>query len=472
MKQLDSLYARLPEWLQDLAITAQGALYYRQRYSGAFQEEYALLKATEMSSPLQLELLQVARLKRMLAHAAATVPFYQACLSKAKCDSLRAGDWSAFFDLPVTEKSTLRANHLAFLSGGKPNSRWIGWNTSGTTGSPMQLFYEPDAVARQYAYVERYREQAGVSRFLRRAKFTGKMIAPGDHPSRFWRYDWANKALLLSSVHLNSETIPRYLEALERFEPAYLTGYPSAIYLLAQFALRRGRKTLRIPAILTSAETLLADQRDTIEAAFGGKVFDQYGQTEMQSFWFQCRYRRMHTHPLFGVTEIVTPDGRPARPGEVGDVLLTGLVNRAMPLIRYRVGDRASWADSDRCPCGRSMPMIESIEGRREDYLFSRQRGWVGRMDPALKGVEGVVECQFVQEIPEAVRVLCVPSPDFRLEDQLHLESNLRSRLGSEMRIDFQIVDQIPRGANGKFRAVISRLPHETQTQNDLEEVL
>ena len=471
MKQLEAIYTQLPAWLQDLAVTAQGALYYRQRYCGAFQEEYDLLKATEMSSPLQLELLQVARLKRILTHAGATVPYYQAQLRNLSWNNLRAGDWSAFSAVPITEKATLRSNPTSFLSGGKPNRKWIGWNTSGTTGSPMQLFYEPDAVSRQYAYVERYREQAGVNRFQRRAQFTGKLVAPGDHPSRFWRFDWANRAMLLSTVHLNSETIPRYLDAIERFAPAYLSGYPSAIYLLAQHALRRRRKSLRIPTILTSAETLLDDQRETIEAAFCAKVFDQYGQTEMQSFWFQCRYRRMHTHPLFGVTEIVTPDGRPARPGEVGDVVLTGLVNRAMPLIRYRVGDRASWADSDRCPCGRNMPMIESIEGRREDYLFSRQRGWVGRLDPALKGVEGVIECQFVQEVPEVVRVLCVAAPDFRPQDRLHLESNLKSRLGSDMRIDFQIVDQIPRGANGKFRAVISRVPHEPEPRNAFEEV-
>ena len=471
MKQLDSLYSQLPEWLQDLAVSAQGAIYHRQRYGGAFREEYAFLKATEMSSPLQLELLQVARLKRMLVHAANTVPYYRSRIPMTNWENLRAGDWSAFSDLPITEKASLRSDTHSFLSGGKPHHSWIEWNTSGTTGSPIQLFYEREAVARQYAYVERYREQAGVSRFLRRASFTGKMIVTGENPSRFWRSDWANRALLLSTVHLNSDTIPKYLAALAQFQPAYLSGYPSAIYLLAQHALRNGNRSLRIPTILTSAETLLEVQRDTIEAAFSGKIFDQYGQTEMQSFWFQCRYRRMHAHPLFGVTEIVTPEGRPCRPGESGDVVLTGLINKSLPLIRYRVGDRATWADSDRCPCGRSMPMIESIEGRREDYLFSRQRGWVGRMDPALKGVKGVVECQFVQEIPEAVRVLCVPAPDFRTEDRLHLESNLRSRLGSEMQIDFQIVDQIPRGVNGKFRAVISQLPKEIEKTSDFAEV-
>jgi phenylacetate-CoA ligase len=457
MSRLESLYQQLPDWLQDLAVTAQGALYYRQRFGGAFRDEYNLLAAIERASPLQLELLQVARLRRMLAHAAATVPYYQARIQPGHWEKIRAGDWSAFYDLPITEKSSLRSDVGSFLSGGKVHSGWIRWNTSGTTGSPLQLYYSPEAVSRQYAYVERYREQAGVNRFVRRAQFTGKLIVAGERPKRYWRFDWANRALLMSTVHLDTRTLPAYLQALERFKPGYLTGYPSAITLLAQQAIRSGFR-LRIPAVLTSAETLLPEQRDLIEAAFGAKVYDQYGQTEMQSFWFECRYRRMHTHPLFGVTEILRPDGSACSAGETGEVVLTGLINSAMPLIRYRIGDRAAWSSDDRCPCGRTMPMIESIDGRKEDYLYSAQRGWVGRMDPALKGVAGIIECQFVQESVGRITVLCVPDASFGDSARQQLEQNLRQRLGTDIQIEFELVARIPRGANGKFRAVVSRL--------------
>lgn len=457
MKQLEALYARLPEWLQDVAVSAQGAIYYRQRFGGAFREEFALLEATEKSSPLQLELLQVARLRRMLCHAAATVPFYRSRIPGSVTAALRAGDWAAFHSLPVTEKSALRESPSQFLSGGAASRGAIRWNTSGTTGTPIQLVYEPEAVSRQYAYVERYREQAGVSRFDRRAQFTGKMIVPGETNRRFWRYDWANRALLLSTVHLTDSNIPLYLDALERWQPRYLSGYPSAIALLAHYAARQRRK-LEIPAVLTSAETLLPEQRDLIESAFSARVYDQYGQTEMQSFWFECRYRRMHAHPLFGVTEILLPNGKPAAAGEFGDVVLTGLINRAMPLIRYRIGDRAAWSGEDRCPCGRSMPIISAIEGRREDYLFSPQRGWVGRLDPALKGVSGVMECQFRQRLPDQIEVLCVAAADYSPVAQIQLEKNLQDRLGDAMKIQFRLVDQIPRGANGKFRAVVCEL--------------
>ena len=101
----------------------------------------------------------------------------------------------------------------------------------------------------------------------------------------------------------------------------------------------------------------------------------------------------MHAHPLAGVTEILRPDGTPAPPGEMGEVVLTGLVNYAMPLIRYRVGDTARFA-TESCPCGRGMPVIEEIGGRLDDFVYTRERGFLGRLDPVLKGVRNIVESQ------------------------------------------------------------------------------
>ncbi len=466
MKRLEEVYASLPAAVQDVAVTAQGWVYRQQRYGRAFREEHALLQATEMAGALQLELIQTARLKRMLAHAAANVPYYRERVKPEHYERLRAGEWSGFFRIPPTPKSAVRRDPNCFLLGGRMPAGSIAWNTSGTTGTPMTLFYSRDSVSRQYAFVERYREQAGVSRFARRAQFTGKLIVPGDGGrsqgrGRFWRYDWANRCLLLSTVHLSRETIPAYLAAIRRFEPEYLTGYPSAIALLAQHVLRRPQDGLPLKAVLTSAETLLEEQRLAIGSAFGSRVYDQYGQTEMQSFWFECRYGRMHAHPLFGVTEILRPDGRPCEPGETGDVVLTGLINEAMPLLRYEVGDRAAWSEETRCPCGRQMAIVAAIEGRRDDYLYSRERGWLGRMDPALKGVEGLLECQFVQEVPEQVEVRYVALPSLTAGDLGKLRRNLRDRLGDTIEIRMVEMAAIPRGANGKFRTVVSKLGRE-----------
>jgi phenylacetate-CoA ligase len=252
--------------------------------------------------------------------------------------------------------------------------------------------------------------------------------------------------------------LPFYAAVLTRFNPAYLSGYPSSMYVLAQYYLHSGEKPPRPAAALTSAETVLDHQRAVIEEAFQTRVFDQYGQTEMQSFWYECSHNRMHAHPLAGITEILDEDGAPSRHEHAGDVVLTGFLNLAMPLIRYQVGDRAV-ITSRRCPCGRQMQGIARIEGRQEDYVYTRERGFVGRLDPAFKGVNGIVESQIVQLSIDVVEVRYVAGSGFSGSELIKLESNLRARLGGQVRLGFVAVEAIPRTANGKFRAVISHVP-------------
>jgi len=230
---------------------------------------------------------------------------------------------------------------------------------------------------------------------------------------------------------------------------------------LAQYYRQSGQSPLgaapHLKAVLTSAETLLEHQRIAIEETFATRVFDQYGQAEMQSFWYECEAGRMHAHPLAGVTEILRMDGSAAAPGEFGEVVLTGFVNYAMPLVRYRVGDTARWA-AEPCPCGRAMPVIEEIGGRLDDLVFTRERGFLGRLDPVLKGVRHIVESQLEQESLDVLRVRFVPAPHFTAEDLQMLEANLRARVGRSIHLEFECTARIPRTANGKFRFVISRL--------------
>ena len=360
----------------------------------------------------------------------------------------------------LATKDQIRNRPKDFLADTFAPRSLIRWSTSGTTGTPLTVYYSRDAMRKMWAFVELYRHTAGVSRADRRGQFTGKAIVPpAQRVGRriFWRRDLANRSLLLSTVHLRADYLPLYAAALERFQPVYLCGYPSAIYLLADFYRQTRRHALPLEAVLTSAETLSSYQREAIEEAFSTRVFDQYGQAEMQSFWYECEAGRMHAHPLAGVTEILRADGTPTSPGEAGEVVVTGLVNDAMPLIRYRVGDTARFG-RERCPCGRGMPVIEEIGGRLDDFVYTRERGVLGRLDPVLKGVRNIVESQIEQESLDMLRVRFVPASSFCGEDLRMLESNLRARVGKAIHLEFECTDRIPRSANGKFRFVISRL--------------
>jgi len=436
-------YSALPIPLQHACATAQGAKYYHWRYGGVFHAYLGMLKRTEhlpLEQLLQLQRVEITRLRRF---AVLNVPHY------------RKHGMAAF-----TTKDQIRERPADFIADTFSRRALIPWHTSGTTGKPLTVYYSREAMRQMWAFVELYRNTAGVSKTERRGQFTGKMIVPPRQSAStkvFWRRDLANHALLLSTVHMLPGNLPFYAAALEGFQPAYLSGYPSSMYVLADYYRRSGRPAPRLTAALTSAETLLAHQRLAIEEVFATRVFDQYGQAEMQSFWYECEANRMHAHPLAGVTEILNPDGTPAAPGEMGEVVLTGLVNYAMPLIRYRVGDTARFS-TESCPCGRGMPVVEEIGGRLDDFVYTRERGFLGRLDPVLKGVRNIVESQLEQESLDVLRVRFVPAARFTPEDLQLLESNLRARVGRSIHLEFECTDRIPRSPNGKFRFVISRL--------------
>ena len=152
----------------------------------------------------------------------------------------------------------------------------------------------------------------------------------------------------------------------------YLWGYVSALQALAHIALEFDIQAPQQIAVITNAEPLEPHQRDVIGKAFRCPVYETYGQCEKVAAASECIRGRLHAWPEVGYLEILRDaDDTPANAGEVGRLISTGLLDSPMPLIRYDTGDRASVAPSDTpCPCGRSLPIITSIEGRADDAIL------------------------------------------------------------------------------------------------------
>jgi phenylacetate-CoA ligase len=141
-----------------------------------------------------------------------------------------------------------------------------------------------------------------------------------------------------------------------------------------------------------------------------------------------------------------------------GEVIATGFANRAMPLIRYRTGDVATLRKRAGCPCGRSRPIIDELDGRIEDYVITPDGRRVGRMDHVFKDALLVKEAQILQGSSTGIVVRIAPRPGYGADAQARIEREFRARLGRDIGIRFELVEAIPREANGKFRAVISTL--------------
>jgi phenylacetate-CoA ligase len=262
--------------------------------------------------------------------------------------------------------------------------------------------------------------------------------------------------LYMSSNHLMPGLFECYFEAIARYKPAYIMGYPSSISALAQAVLESGRQDLGMTVAVTNAEPVYDYQRAAIVQAFKCPVRETYGMAEIVVAASECSGERLHLWPEVGWVEVM--EGNTASPdGVIGDLVCTGLLNDDMPLIRYEVGDRGSInVRAATCSCGRALPGISRIEGRKNDVLTAPDGRKVYWVNPIFYGLP-VREAQIIQENLNRLRVRYVPASDWTPSDQLSVIERLQARMGN-VEVIMEPVYAVPRGPNGKFRAVISEI--------------
>lgn len=455
----ERIYESSPVFVQNAMLSLYGLHLYRQRYRGVFQRRLEELLESERFSAERLRSLQEKRLARLVNRAYDQVPFYRDLMmqrgihpSEVTLDNL--GDL-----LPAIGKVDINRDPRRFLAGDVDPQRLVRINTSGTSGSPLAFYTTRGSLQENYAFFSRFLRGAGVRERQRSATFAGRIIIPRnqDRPP-FWRKNLVMRNQLFSSYHLSPQFIPHYVKELERLAPEFIDTYPSALYALARFMREKGIAFRHRPkAIITSSETLLDHQRETIESVFGCRVTDFYGNAEAVSFIGQCEHGSHHSNPEYGVIELIGPDGKPVAPGEEGELVCTGFLNEAMPLIRYRIGDSAVLS-AEACACGRNFPVVKQILGRVDDIIVTPEGNRVGRLDPIFKGLTSIKETQIVQETRERLTMNIVPDKGYHPGVAEALVGELRKRVGQTIQVDVQILDSIPRTKAGKFKAVVSRV--------------
>jgi phenylacetate-CoA ligase len=455
-----SLYHRLPPFARQVIASARGYQLRHWRYDTETDSLALAARERETWSLKQWHDWQSPQLGSLLKHAAASVPYYRTKWQETRGRS-GCGDASVLRDWPVLAKEKVRGSPQDFLAGEHPMKRLRVEHTSGTTGTPLQLWQSQETAKAWYALMEaRWRGWYGLSRADRWAILGGQLVTPIHQKSPpFWVWNAGLKQLYLSSSHLSPETCAAYLKAIQDYRVVYLWGYASALYSLALFAGESGLKPPRLSVVISNAEPLYAHQRELISRVFGCPVRDTYGLSEMVCAASECEAGKLHLWPEAGIYEVLHDnEDKPVGWGETGRLVCTGLLNRDMPLIRYDVGDRVALAPpGEKCPCGRTLPILLSVEGRSDDVILTPDGRRIGRLDPVFKGNLPMREAQIIQESLDLIRVLVVPAREFTVRHEQELIAAVRERVGN-IKVRVERVDGIPRTANGKFRAVISKV--------------
>jgi phenylacetate-CoA ligase len=463
-----SAYHRLPGWARSAAVSVRGVQLRGQRYGRETNRLVDEAMEREYWSPRQWYEWQQERLGFVLHRAAARVPYYREHWARRRA----AGDYSSHDYLenwPILEGEELRRHPQAFIADDCRPSRMVRDHTSGTSGRPLELWRSLRTLRARYAlYEARHRLWYGVSRHDRWAMLGGQLVVPFRQSGPpYWAWNAAMKQLYVSSYHLSPSSCADILQAIDRREIRYLWGYPSSLHALAEAALACGwRRALRVA--VANAEPVFLRHRRAVQAAFGCALRETYGMVELVAAAGECEFGGLHQFPEMGYVEILNND-LPVEDGAAGEFVCTSLLDADMPLIRYRLGDRGARSPSPQpCACGRGLPLLDHIEGRADDVLYTVDGRLIGRLDPVFKANLAIREAQIIQVSLDHVRVLYVPAPDYAPKHGDMIRQGLHARLGP-IRVTLEAVDKVPRGPNGKFRTVICEIPRPERPLSALQ---
>ncbi|HEV2150144.1 MAG TPA: hypothetical protein VGR37_22290 [Longimicrobiaceae bacterium] len=459
---LERFYSQSPVWAQTLMLNAYALRIEHHRYGPPYRSALRRLLQRERAPREELTAFQDRQVRSVVKAAYEHSRYYREVMDHHGVLPADIGGVRDLWKLPLLTKETVRERGADLLTGDTSTPGWLHGHTSGTTGSPLSLWYDRNTCVMTNAVDRRQKVWGGMTEVDWLGVFLGRtVVPPRESKPPFWRVNRVHRQVWFSSFHMAEENLDLYVREIGRRGLRFLEGYPSTLFIVARHVLRQG---LRLPmrAVFTSSETLHSVQRETIREAFGCEIFDFYGHAERVIFAAECEaHSGKHLSEEFGYTEVVDEEGRPVPDGEVGFLVGTSLHNHAMPLIRYRTGDLSSMV-REPCECGRTLVRIRDVATKAEDIVVTPD----GRMiSPSVlthpfKPFDQIIKSQLVQERPDHLLVKIVASADFSPADERELRQRLAERLGTGIALEIVQVEDIPRERSGKYRWVISRIPH------------
>jgi len=396
-----------------------------------------------------------ALLATTLEHAVTTVPHYHGVASAA---DIAADPFAALARFPLLDRDTVRASWQRLLSEEGDRSKWVENTSGGSTGEPVPLLQDPEHLALTVAAREVYSTWAGGALGDPELYIWGSEkdleAGVGDPRARL-----GNKLLrrtLLNAFLLTDESIEAILQRLRGGPPHLVLAYAQAGYEVARFASRRGIAVPPQRGMVATAGTLYGFMREQLEETFGCTVLNRYGSRETGDMAGECEHRTgLHVLPWTCHVEVLGADGQPVGPGEEGDIAVTGFTNRAMPLVRYLIGDRARLPEREaECPCGRRTQMLAEVTGRSVDMFLGPDGQMVdGEYFTHLMYFRPWLrQFQVVQRAPDDVLFRLAAEAEVPASDREEIVAKTRAVLGEGCAVAFERVEAIQPSASGKLR--------------------
>jgi phenylacetate-coenzyme A ligase PaaK-like adenylate-forming protein len=411
------------------------------------------LLAHERLPKEQLEAVTNQLLANTLRAAIRRIPRYRAVRSDFDVKDVRKVLQEHF---PIIERRDLLERPLDHYPHGSTPRPWtIVGRTSGTSGTPLQVFRSLESVLWENAIVERHFRWSGYRPGMRRGYLRGDLIVPIDRATPpYWFLNRYNNQLIVSSRHLRDGCVDDIVEMLDKFAPFMMEAYPSTAYELA-LLLEKRNASLRIPYLFTGSEPLYPHQRELIQTRLAKHVLDHYGMAERIAYATECEQGNLHVNTDYSYVEIVDDEGNPTN--DEGYIVGTTFRNSLMPLVRYRMSDRTRWRHAQ-CACGRTYPMIEAVTGKYEDTLFGSKGQHISPsvVTFAFKSLQGIKYSQVAQTGEGTWEIRIVPEGSFGEAERQRLIENVKHLVDPGLHVSVRVVNEIARTSAHKYRWIVN----------------
>ncbi len=432
----------------------------------AYRGESAILRNFRQFRPLwwatreQIEEHQLSRLKKLLLHAGNSSEYYKKRFQEA---GFLAGDVKSLQDLatlPFLTKGELNSAMAEILSSRFKRVDLVESSTGGSSGVPLTFYRDREVTAVRRAQDYFFNARLGIYPGTKRAWVWGSPL-DAFHLEKL-KARIANflgdRAIYFYSFDATAETSRQFLEAINRFKPKAIFAYPNMLAAMAELARDSGMRMRKVGKVIVTAEPLYEWQRELFAEVFGAETFERYGSREIGTVASEGHdHVGMHIFEPTYYLEVIDEVGKPAAYGQLGELVVTDLYNRAMPLIRYRTGDmvRIEAASARSSTCWRR---ITAVGGRVVDLIYrmdgSRIAGEAIIMALRTAGVRNKV--QVVQNTPQSLTVKHLYSESVLPETQAAFQQTINGIIGGEVTIEYVGVAELPYDKSGKYRYVIS----------------
>lgn len=417
------------------------------------------LAESEYYSSEQIYEFQLKKLQMTCNYAYDYVPYYKKLFDECGFDPKRFNYIDQLETIPFLTKEIIQHKKSDLISTEMPKERLDYFTTGGSTGIPTGLYSSKNVVYKENAFFSYIYGKLGFSpRLTKHVVLRGSFIGTVEEPIS---YD--HNRINMSSYYMNDKNMKEYIDVIKNEDVQYIRAYPSAIFMLADYMKKNQIEPISsVKYVLLASENIYPEHRKIIEDMFGCKTFGHYGHVERVCLAPECEQTaKYHFLWQYGYTEFLNcDDKKPQNEKETVEIVGTSFDNYGMPLIRYRTMDLAEWT-KQKCIIHPQYCLVNKIKGRIQELLVTKTGRYISMTAINMHSpvFDNVKQFQFYQNNPEYCIFKVVKEPTYTEKDEKEIYIELKRKLGDEIGLKIEYVNEIPKTRSGKYRFLVQELP-------------